>query len=59
MANELSMDESFIKKLTDLLEVNLGNEHFGVHQLADKVGLSRSQLHRKLKAITGKQKACN
>lgn len=54
MANELSMDEAFIKKLTDLLEINLGNEHFGVHQLADKVGLSRSQLHRKLKAITGK-----
>ena len=54
MANELSIDEAFIKKLTDLLEVNLENEHFGVQQLAEKVGLSRSQLHRKLKAIKGK-----
>ncbi|MBT8180339.1 MAG: helix-turn-helix domain-containing protein [Eudoraea sp.] len=54
MANELSMDEAFIKKLTDLLEVNLGNEHFGVQELADNVGLSRSQLHRKLKAIKGR-----
>jgi len=54
MAKELSMDQAFIKKLTDLLEINLENEHFGVQQLAEKVGLSRSQLHRKLKAITGK-----
>lgn len=54
MASELSIDQAFIKKLTDLLEVNLENEHFGVQQLAEKVGLSRSQLHRKLKAITGK-----
>ena len=54
MAKELSMDQAFIKKLTDLLEINLGKEHFGVQQLADEVGLSRSQLHRKLKSITGK-----
>lgn len=54
MANKLSMDEAFIKKLTDLLEVNLGNERFGVQELAENVGLSRSQLHRKLKAIKSK-----
>ncbi|MGB5665970.1 MAG: helix-turn-helix domain-containing protein [Maribacter sp.] len=54
MANELSMDQAFIKKLNALLEINLENEHFGVKQLAEKVGLSRSQLHRKLKAIEGK-----
>ena len=54
MANELSMDQAFIKKLNDLLEENLDNEHFGVKQLAEKVGLSRSQLHRKLKAIEDK-----
>ncbi|WP_297690601.1 helix-turn-helix transcriptional regulator, partial [uncultured Eudoraea sp.] len=54
MNKELSMDQAFINKLTVLLEENLGNEHFGVQQLADKVGLSRSQLHRKLKAIIGK-----
>lgn len=48
------MDQKFIKKLTGLLEKNFGNEHFGVQKLADEVGLSRSQLHRKLKAIIGK-----
>lgn len=54
MAKELSMDQAFIEKLNGLLEVNLENENFGVKQLADKVGLSRSQLHRKLKAIENK-----
>ena len=54
MAKELSMDQAFIEKLNGLLEENLENEHFGVNQLAEKVGLSRSQLHRKLKAIENK-----
>ena len=54
MASELPMDEAFIKKLNDLLEENLENEHFGVKQLAEKIGLSRSQLHRKLKTIEDK-----
>lgn len=54
MASEISMDQVFITKLTELLEKNLANERFGVQQLAEEVGLSRSQLHRKLKAIVGK-----
>jgi len=54
MASEISMDQVFITKLTEFLEENLANEHFGVQQLAEEVGLSRSQLHRKLKAIVGK-----
>ncbi len=36
------------------IAANLDNEQFGVEQLADLVGLSRSQLHRKLKKINGK-----
>lgn len=54
MDNRLSMDEKFLKKLVDILESNLENEQFGVEQLADAMGLSRSQLHRKLNAINGK-----
>lgn len=54
MDKELSMDNTFINKLTDILEVNLENEQFGVNELAGEVGLSRSQLHRKLHAINGK-----
>jgi TolB-like protein/AraC-like DNA-binding protein len=54
MNSELSMDRAFIKKLTELLEANLDNEHFGVKELAEAVGISRSQLHRRLQSINGK-----
>lgn len=54
MKEEFSMDQDFIKKLYDILEVNLENEHFGVNELSEAIGVSRSQLHRKLKSIVGK-----
>ncbi|TXN35207.1 tetratricopeptide repeat protein [Flagellimonas hymeniacidonis] len=47
-----SIDQDFIKKVTDVLEVEIANENFGVVELADAVALSRSQLFRKIKAIT-------
>ncbi|GGW29731.1 helix-turn-helix domain-containing protein [Arenibacter certesii] len=48
-----SQDDGFIAKLTDILSANLENENFGVRELASSIGLSRSQLHRKLHAIKG------
>ncbi|MCP4975841.1 MAG: helix-turn-helix domain-containing protein [Maribacter sp.] len=51
MHSELSMDQAFINKLTELLESNLEKEHFGVKELAKAMGVSRSQLHRKIHAI--------
>ncbi len=54
MDNQLSINEKFLKKLENILESNFEKEQFGVRQLADAVGLSRSQLHRKLNVITGK-----
>ncbi|MGB5437635.1 MAG: helix-turn-helix domain-containing protein [Maribacter sp.] len=54
MGNEQSMDRVFIKKLAELLEANLENERFGVKELAQEIGISRSQLHRKLQSINGK-----
>lgn len=44
-------DESFLRKLTELTEANLENEQFGVSELALEVGMSRSNLHRKVKSI--------
>jgi TolB-like protein/AraC-like DNA-binding protein/Tfp pilus assembly protein PilF len=49
-----SMDQAFINKVTHFIEVNLGNEQFGVKELAKKMGMSRSNLHRKLQTIKGK-----
>lgn len=54
MTKGLSMDQVFIKKGVDILEANLENEHFGVREFTKEMGINRSQLYRKLKAITGK-----
>lgn len=54
MAVEDSMDQEFIKKLTKILEVNLEKDQFGVKELTKEVGLSRTQLYRKLHFLTGK-----
>jgi signal transduction histidine kinase/DNA-binding response OmpR family regulator/ligand-binding sensor domain-containing protein len=49
-----STDEIFLQKLISFVEENYSDELFGSAELCRKVGLSRSQLFRKLKAITGR-----
>ena len=46
------MNKEFIKKLTELVEVNLVNENYGIEDLAREMGMSHSNLHRKLKSST-------
>ncbi|WP_299533512.1 ATP-binding protein [Ulvibacterium sp.] len=46
-----SMEEAFLEKLVNQIEENLGDETFGVEQLANAINLSRSQLHRKMLSI--------
>jgi signal transduction histidine kinase/DNA-binding response OmpR family regulator/ligand-binding sensor domain-containing protein len=46
-------DWAFLKKLTLLIEMHLSDETLGVEEFAGKMHISRVQLHRKLKAITG------
>ena len=47
-----SNDNDFLQLLTAIVEANLNNEQFGVSELAEKTGTSRSFLHRHLKSIT-------
>ena len=54
MPEKNSLDNEFIQKLKDIIDVNLENEKFGVIELASEIGLSRSQLHRRLKDINKK-----
>ncbi|WP_282136404.1 helix-turn-helix domain-containing protein [Seonamhaeicola maritimus] len=54
MKDELSEDQGFTQKIEHILEVNLEDENFGVSNLASEIGLSRSQLYRKLQDATGK-----
>lgn len=57
--NSISMEPSttaanlFLEKLSQEVELNLTNDQFGVEELSRKMGMSRSQLHRKLNAATG------
>lgn len=44
----------FINRLTEIVDANLADANFGVSYLAEKYGISHSQLHRKLKAICNK-----
>lgn len=48
-----SADEVFLNKVMHAIEKNMGEEDFGVEALAKEAAMSRSQLHRKLVALTG------
>ena len=46
-----SVDQQFLSALTSQLEDHIDDDLFGVEQLASALKMSRSQLHRKLKAM--------
>ena len=50
---ELVLEDAFILKLKKVLEDNIENPEFGINELCDAISLSRMQVHRKLKALTG------
>ena len=49
-----SADERFIAQLRQAIDAKLDDEEFRITELCREVGMSRSQLHRKLRAVTGK-----
>ena len=48
-----SQDTIFAETLNEAIRKNLGNPNLKMEDLGDEVGLSRVQLYRKVKAITG------
>ena len=48
-----SVDEKFIQKLQIILDKELSNAEFSSENFAKAVGMSRMQLHRKLKTLLG------
>jgi signal transduction histidine kinase/DNA-binding response OmpR family regulator len=46
-----SRDNIYMNKLLDVVNKNIGNHEFSVNDLGKEVGMSKSQLHRKLKAL--------
>ncbi|WP_025069066.1 two-component regulator propeller domain-containing protein [Bacteroides gallinarum] len=49
-----AMDEEVLKKAIAIVEKNISNVEFSTEQFASEMNMSRSNLHLKLKAITGK-----
>ncbi|MBQ0732772.1 response regulator [Aquimarina celericrescens] len=48
-----SYDEQFLSSLQDVMDANLVESDFSAENFAATLGMSRMQLHRKLKALTG------
>ena len=47
-----NLEYTFMQSVTQILEDNLSDEQFGISNLCDSLGMSRSQLYRKFSALT-------
>jgi DNA-binding response OmpR family regulator len=50
---ELALEDAFVLKIRELVNEHIQNEEFDIPQLSRSLGMSRSQLFRKVKALTG------
>lgn len=48
----LQQEDAFIAEIRQVVEANISDEEFGIPELCKAVGVSRTQLHRKIKALT-------
>ena len=48
-----NQEQSFITKMNNMITMNIEDPKFSVEDLAEKLGISRVQLYRKVKAIIG------
>jgi AraC-like DNA-binding protein len=51
MTGAIHSDQDFTRRITEIIEANLSNDQFGVSELAHKMNMQRSTLHRKVKRI--------
>ncbi|RAJ23055.1 YXYXY domain-containing protein [Gelidibacter algens] len=57
VSKENTPETKFLQKLIQIIQTNIYNPNLGSRHVAQKMGLSESQIYRKLKAITGKSTA--
>ena len=50
---EIKQENEFLQKIRLTLESHLDDSDYGIIQICRDIGMSRAQLHRKLKALTG------
>jgi signal transduction histidine kinase/ligand-binding sensor domain-containing protein/DNA-binding response OmpR family regulator len=48
-----SLDQKFLERATELIEKNISNSDFDAYVFSGDMGMSRSQLYRKMQALTG------
>ncbi len=48
-----SLDDRFLKRVTQIVDQHRSDADYTIEEFAREIGMSRSQLHRKLKALTG------
>ena len=48
-----AQDQSFVTRLREVIRDNMGDSDFSVERIGEEIGLSRVQLYRKVKALTG------
>ena len=48
-----TQEDAFIQRLRDIINANIADSDFGVEEIGDRMGMSRVQLYRKAKALTG------
>ena len=53
MGKNTSGEHDFLNKITVVIQDNLSDERFGVSELASEIGMSRSNLLRKIKKSSG------
>ena len=49
----VSYDQKFVKNAIEIIQRKMAEPNFTVEDLSEELGLSRMQLHRKLKSLTG------
>ena len=49
-----SLDENFFRKVLGIAEMHLSEEEYSIEEFVKEAGMSRTNFHRKLKALTGK-----
>lgn len=48
-----AQDQTFVTKLREVIRDNMSDSDFSVERIGEEIGLSRVQLYRKVKALTG------
>jgi len=52
--SDFGIEDQFMRRVREIMTVNLANESFDIQQVCDSLNLSRTQLYRKFRTLTNK-----